>query len=143
MGYDSFALAAPSVTMAPLWKSAVETTSGFQTQPQAQTVTVQAQTITSTPAKPSGIKFQMQATAHARLQAPAQAQPQAPAQPPRPAQAYFSQPQAAVTLGARRVPYDFLHNEDRLSMDFEESEASLIAKQARSELLDRVATFCS
>ena len=67
MDYDSFALAAPSVTTAPLWKSAVETPSGFQTQPQAQTVTVQAQPVTSTPAKPSGIKTQMQATAQARL----------------------------------------------------------------------------
>ena len=33
--------------------------------------------------------------------------------------------------------------EDRLSMDFPESEASFIAKRAHSELLDWVGTFCS
>ena len=42
---------------------------------------------------------------------------------------------------ARHVPSESLLDEDRLS-DFPESEASLIAKQARSELLDRVANFC-
>ena len=62
------------------------------------------------------------------------------AQPPRPAPAYFPQPQAAPPRGARRVPSESL-DEDRLS-DFPESKASLIAKQARSELLDRVANFC-
>ena len=41
------------------------------------------------------------------------------------------------------MPSDSLHDKDMLSMDFPESEASLIAKQARSELLDWVATFCS
>ena len=42
----------------------------------------------------------------------------------------------------RRVPSDSLQDKDRLSMDFPESEASLIARQARSELLDCVAGFC-
>ena len=52
MDYDSFAgLASPSVTRAPLWMFDEETPSGSQTRPQAQTITVQAQPITSTPAK--------------------------------------------------------------------------------------------
>ena len=47
-------------------------------------------------------------------------------------------------MRARPVPTDSLHDkEDRLSMDFPESEASLIAKQTCSELLDWIATFCS
>ena len=122
---------------APLWKFAEETPSGSQTQPQVQTITIQAQPVTSTLAKPSG--------SHTRTQAPAtaQAQPQAPAQaqPLQTAQAYFPQPQAAPPLGARRMPSDSLHDEDRLSMDFPESEASLIAMQARSKSLDQVAAF--
>ena len=85
MDYDSFAIASPSVTNTLLLKFAEETPSSSQTRPQAQTVTIQAQPITSTPAKPSGIKTQMQAAAQAQPQAPAQAQPQAltQAQPPR------------------------------------------------------------
>ena len=67
--------------------------------------------------------------------------PPTPAQPPRPAPAYFPQPQAAPPRGARRVPSESLLDEDRRS-DFPESEASLIANQALSELLDRVANFC-
>ena len=82
---------------------------------------------------------------HTQTQAPAtaQAQPQAPAQaqPLQTAQAYFPQPQATPPLGARHMPSDSLHDEDRLSMDFSECKASLIAKQARSKLLDRVAAF--
>ena len=39
------------------------------------------------------------------------------------------------------MPSESLIDEDRLS-DFPESGASLIAKQAQSELLDRVANFC-
>ena len=39
------------------------------------------------------------------------------------------------------MPSESLHDQDRLS-DFPESEASLIANQAHSELLDRVANFC-
>ena len=39
------------------------------------------------------------------------------------------------------MPSESLLDEDRFS-DFPESEASFIAKQARSELLDRVANFC-
>ena len=39
------------------------------------------------------------------------------------------------------MPSESLRDEDRFS-DFSESEASLIAKQARSELLDQVANFC-
>ena len=80
MDYDSFALLSPSVTRAPLWKFAEETPAGSQTQPQATTITVQAQPITITPVKPSGTQTQTQAPAQARPQAPAQAQPQAPAQ---------------------------------------------------------------
>ena len=52
-------------------------------------------------------------------QAPAQAQPQAPA-----------------------VPSESLIDEERVP-NFPESEASLIPKQDRSELLDRVANFCA
>ena len=40
LDYDSFALASPSVTRAPIWKFAEETPSGSQTWPQAQTITV-------------------------------------------------------------------------------------------------------
>ena len=43
--------------------------------------------------------------------------------------------------GARHIPSESPHDEDRLS-DFPESEASLIAKLARSELLEWVANFC-
>ena len=66
--------------------------------------------------------------------------PPAPAQPARPAPAYVPQPQAAPPQGAKRVFPESL-DEDRLS-DFPECEVSLIAKQAQSELLDRVANFC-
>ena len=106
---------------------------------------IQAQPVTSTPVKPLGSQVQTQAPAPARPQAPAQAQLQAPAQaqPPRLAQAHLPKPQAAVPLFVRRTPSDSLHDEDRLSMDFPESKGSLIAKQTRSELLDRVVTFCS
>ena len=41
------------------------------------------------------------------------------------------------------MPSDSLHDEDRLSMDFPESEASLIAGRPFSELLYLVATFSS
>ena len=98
MDYDSFALASPSVTNTPFLKFAEESPSSSQStsfqisdRPQAQTVTNQAQPLISTPAKPSGIKTKMQASAQAWPQAPAQAQVQglAQTQPPRPAQAYF------------------------------------------------------
>ena len=87
LDYDSFALASPGVTRASLWKFAEETSSGSQTQPQAQTITFQARPVTGTTAKPSGSQTQTQAPAQARPQAPAQAQPQA--QQPQPAQDYF------------------------------------------------------
>ena len=108
MDYDSFALASPSVTRAPLWKFNEETPSGSQTLTQSQTITILAQPVTSTPAKPSGSWTRAQAPAQAWPQAPAEAQPQAPAQtqPPRTSQAYLPQPQAAVPLGVRRVPSD-------------------------------------
>ena len=79
--------------------------------------------------------------AGSQIQPPAQAQPQAPApaQPPRPA--YFPQPQAAPPREARPVPSESLLDEVRLS-DFPESEASLMAKEARLKLLDRFANFC-
>ena len=106
----------PNVTRAPLWRFAEETPSGSQTQPKSQTATTQAQSVTSTPAKPSG----------SQMQAPAQAQ---------------SQPLASSNLlSSTTGPSESLHDEYRL-LDFPESEASLIAKQARSELLDRVANF--
>ena len=75
--------------------------------------------------------------------AQAQIQPSAPTQPLRLAPANFPQPQAASLRGATRMPSESLHDENRL-LDFPESEASLIhvAKQACSELLDRVANFC-
>ena len=117
----------PSVTKSPLWRFAEETPSI------SQTATIQAQPVTSTLAKPSG--SQTQAPARAQPQAPAQAQmrPPAPAQPPKLVPAYFPQPQAVPPREARRVPSESLHDEDRLS-DFPESEASLIAKQAGSEI---------
>ena len=115
----------------PLWNFAEETPSGSQTWPISQTATIQAQPVTSTPAKPS--VSQTQAPARAQPQAPAQAQmrPPAPAQPLRLAPAYFPQPKAAAS-GARHMPSESLHDEDRL-LDSPESEASLIAKQAHSE----------
>ena len=91
MDYDSFALASPSVTRAPLWKLAEENSSGSQIRPQAQTTNVQAQPITSILEKPSGSQTQPQAPAQALPQAAAQAQPQAlaQAQPPWLAQATY------------------------------------------------------
>ena len=128
------------VTKTPLWKFAEQTPSGSQAQTKTKTATAQAQPVISTPVKPAAP--QVKAPAQAQPQAPAQAQmlPPAPAQLPRPASANFPQPQAAPTWGARRVPSGSL-DEDRLS-DFPEFDASLIAKQARSELHDRVANFC-
>ena len=131
------------MTRASLWKFANQTPSGSQTQPKSATTQAQPVTTTSTvkPASP-----QRQAPAQAQPQAPAQAEmrPLAPARPPRLAPAYFPQPRAALPPPwgrARRVPSESLMDEDRL-LDFTESEASLIDKQARSELLDRVANFC-
>ena len=146
MDYDSFVLASPTVTSASLWKLADENHSSSQTRPQAQTTNIQAQPITSTPLKPSGSQTQTWAPAQAQPKAPAQAQPQAlvQAQPPQLSQVQLPQPQGTVPyLLVRQPPSDYLHDEDRVSMDFPESEAFLIAKQACSELLDRVVTFCS
>ena len=137
-----------------LWKFAEENPSDSQTQknpsdsqtqPQALTMNIQAQPLTSTLVKPSGSQTQTQAPAQARPQAPAQAQPQPPAQaqPPRLPQAYLPQPQAVVRLLIRRAPSDSLYDEDNLFMDFTESEAFLIAKQACSKLLDQVTAFSS
>ena len=96
--------------------------------------------MTSTPVKPADP--QKQAPAQARPQAQAQIRPLAPVQPPRPAPAYFPQPQAAPPpKGRDAFLLESLIDEDRPS-DFLESEASLIVKQARSDLLDRVAKFC-
>ena len=53
LDYDSFALASPSVTRAPLWSFAEKTPSGSQTRPETQSATIQAQPVTSTPVKPS------------------------------------------------------------------------------------------
>ena len=96
--------------------------------------------MTSTPVKPAAPHVNV--PAQAQPQAPAQAQmwPLAPAQPHRPTPAYFPQPQATHPRGVRRVPSESF-DEDWLS-DFPESEASLIAKQAQSELLDRIVNFC-
>ena len=68
------------MTWAPLRKFAKGNPSGSQTQPQAQTITVQSHPIKSTLAKPSGSQTQTQAPAQARTHAPTQAQPQAPPQ---------------------------------------------------------------
>ena len=135
LDYDSF------LAWLRLWGFAEETPPGSQTPPKSQTATTQAQPVTSTLAKPSG--SQILTSAWAQPQAPAQAQTQPPAraQPPRLGPAYFPPSQAAPFLGAWRMPSESLHDEDRFS-DFSESEASLIAKQARSELLDQVANFC-
>ena len=57
LDYDSFALASPSVSRAPLWSFAEKTPSGSQTRPQTQSATIQAQPVTSTPAKPSGFQI--------------------------------------------------------------------------------------
>ena len=96
--------------------------------------------MTSTLVKPAAPQDKASAQAQPQAPAPAQMRPPAPAQPHRPAPPYFPQPQAAPPQGARCVPLESL-DEDRLS-DFLESEAFLIAKQAWSELLDRVANFC-
>ena len=129
------------MTKAPLWKFAEETPPGSQTGPKYQTATTQAHPFTSTPAKPSGSQIQAPARAQPQAAAQVQTRPPAPAQPPRLASAYFPQPQAPPPWGARRVPSKSLHDEDRLS-NFPKREASLIAKQASSELQDRVANFC-
>ena len=134
--YDSFP--SPVATTARLSGFSEQKPSRSQTQP--KTATTQAQPVTSTPVKPADP--QKQAPAQAQKQARAQAQiwPLTPAQPPRPAAAFFPQPQATPPRGATRMPSESLLDEDRL-LDFPESEASLIAKQAQSELLDRVANL--
>ena len=95
--------------------------------------------MTSTPAKPA--VPQTKALAQAKPQAPAQAsvRPPVPAQPVRQAPACFPQPRAAPPQRVIHVPSESL-DEDWLS-DFPESEASLIAKQAWSQYLDRVAAY--
>ena len=82
--------------------------------------------MTSTPAKPAA--SQTKVLPQAKPQAPAQASMgrPAPAQPVRQASARFSQSQIAPPRRVIRMPSESL-NEDRLS-DFQESEASLIAK---------------
>ena len=110
MDYDSFALASPTVTRAPLWKFADENPRGSQT----RIMNIQAQPITSTLVKPSG----------------SQTQPQAPAQaqPTRLAQAQLPQQQGTLPFViVRHPPSDSLHDKERLFMDFSESQASLIA----------------
>ena len=118
-----------------LWKFTEQTPSGSQAQTRTKTATSQAKPVTSTPAKPA--VPQSKAPAQATSQAPAQAPvgPPAPSQPVRQASASFPLPQAAPPRRVIHVPSVSL-DEDRLSA-FPESEASLIAKQARSEYLDR------
>ena len=118
MDYDSFALAnrlLPGLLygtlflflcLYALWKNP----RGSQT----RIMNVQAQPITSTLVKPSG----------------SQTQPQAPAQaqPTRLAQAQLPQQQGTLPFViVRHPPSDSLHDEERLFMDFSESQASLIA----------------
>ena len=119
------------VIKTPLWKFAEQTPSGCQAETKTNAATTQAQPATGTPAKPAAP--QVKAPAQAKPQTPAQAQmrPPAPAQPPRPAPSLPSNSGAAIPRGASLVPSESL-DEDRLP-DFPESEASLIAKQARSE----------
>ena len=128
------------MTRAPLLRFAEKAPSGSQTQPQAQTATIQAHPITGTLAKPSG--SQIQAPSQAQPQAPAQAQtqPPAPAQPPKLVPAYFPQRQAAPTWGARRLQNLYMMKTG-LGI-FQRARPPFIAKQAHSELLDRVANFC-
>ena len=107
---------------------------------------MQAKPVTSILVKPLGSQVETQAPAPARPQTPAQAHPQAraQAQPSWLAQTHLHvpQPQAAVCLLVRQAPSDS-HDKDSPSLDFPMSKTSLIAKQARSELLDRVTTFCT
>ena len=100
------------MTKTPLWKFAEQAPSGSHAQTKTRTATAQAQPVTSTPAS---------------------------AQHHRQAPAYFSQPQAAPSQGARLMPSESL-DEDRLS-DFPESKLSLLIAKP-SELLDRVGNFC-
>ena len=95
----------------------------------------------TTPAKPAAPLSK--ALAQAKPQAPAQAPlwPPAPVQPVRQAPAYYPQPQAAPPRGLDVCLQNLSTDEDRLS-DFPESESSLIAKQVRSEYLDRMAAYC-
>ena len=128
------------VIKTPLWKFAEQTPSGCQAETKTKAATTQAQPATGTPAKPAAP--QVKAPAQAKPQTPAQAQmrPPAPAQPPRPAPVTSLKLGLLSLGGASLVPSESL-DEDRLP-DFPESEADLIAKQARSELLDRVVSFC-
>ena len=134
LDYDSFTLASPSVTRAPLWNFAEENPKVYsQAQTQARTRKIQAQPVASTLVKPLCSQVQTQAPAQAGPQTQAQAQPQVPAQAQLLwlVQAQLPQPQADAPL-FRQLPLDSVHDEDRFSMDFPETKASLIAKQARS-----------
>ena len=120
--FDSFALASPSVSLprgkTPLWKVSQENPKFYsqaQTQAQQPTLYTQAQPI-RTQAQP----LLNQAQIHA--QAPATS-------------ATGCCPCFNSSSGVRPA------NEDRFSFDLLD-EASLRQKQARSELLDRVANFC-
>ena len=129
--YDSLN-SSPVINKTPLWRFTEQTPSGSQAQTRTNTATSQAQPATSTLAKP----------AVPQTKAPAQAPvgPPAPAQPVRQAPACFPQPKATPPWRVICVPSESLA-EDRLS-DFPENKASLIAKQAWSEYLDRVTAYC-
>ena len=130
----------PVINKTLLWKLTEQTPSGSQAQTRTNTATSQAKPAPSTRDKPA--VPQTKALTQAKAQAPAQAPlwPPALAKPVRQALACFPQPQAAPPRWVICMPLESL-NEDRLS-DFLESEASLIAKQAQSEYLGRVAAYC-
>ena len=129
------------INKTPLWRFTEQTASGSQAQTRTNTATSQAQPVTSTLAKPA--VPQTKALAQAKPQSPVQApvRPLAPAQPVRQASACFPQPQATPPRRVIRVPSKSL-DKDCL-IDSPESEASLIAKQALSEYLDRGAAYCA
>ena len=94
--------------------------------------------MTSTLVKPAAPQDKTSAQAQPQAPARAQIRPPAPAQPHRPG--IIPPALGSSPSGARCLPSESL-DEDRLS-DFPESKASKLAKQAWSELLDRVANFC-
>ena len=127
----------PVINKTPLWKFTEQTPSGSQAQTRTSTATSQAQPKTSTPAKPAVPQTKALAKAKPQAPAPAPVWPPAPAQPVKQAPARFPQPPSRMVIC---LPSESL-DEDGLS-DFTESEASLIAKQAWSDYLDRVAAYC-
>ena len=134
--YDSFP--SPVATTAPLLSIAEQTPTGPQTQP--KTATTRAQPGTSTQVKPADPE--KQAPAQAQPQAQAQIRPPAPAQPPRPVPPYFPQPRLLTLEGLDACLQNLYRYLMRIDSRIFQRVKPLIAKQAQSQLLDRVANFC-